>query len=78
MTGRELKAAIFNYLKSRGWKNLRPGEYYAWDKSDPKSTDTDTKPQHFCWHAALVVQMAQDEGVSIPAGAFEVVEGGRR
>jgi len=82
MTGRDLKASIFRYLKERGWRNLRPGEYYAWDKPEnPKfANDPDYKPQHYCWHAALVVQIAKDEGeqVHIPAGAFEVLEGGRR
>ena len=76
MTGPELKAAIFQHLESRGWVNRKPGEYYAWDPPG----ESITGQAHYCWHAALLMAMATEEGTvaELPAGAFEVVVGGRK
>ncbi len=70
MTGRALKAQIFRYLESRGWRRARPGEYYAWLEPG------DTRRHYYCWHAALLVEMAREEHatMSLPVGAF-VIEG---
>ncbi len=62
MTGMALKQVIFRYLEDHGWVHRFPGRYYAWDPPDnPRSQiDGRTIPQHFCWHAALLVQMAKE------------------
>jgi hypothetical protein len=82
MTGRELKVTILQYLKSRGWRQLKLNEFYAWAPPgyDPKNPDdVENVPHHYCWHAALLVQIAADENamIRLPAGAFEVVKGGQ-
>jgi hypothetical protein len=80
MTGRELKATIFQYLKSRGWRQLQSNKFYAWAPPgyDPAYPEDDVL-HRYCWHAALLVQIAADENamIRLPDGAFEVVEGGR-
>jgi hypothetical protein len=65
MTGPELKALIFRYLESKGWRNHKPTEYYGWDSPTPKGAP-ETYPKHYCWHAALAVQIALDEGAPNP------------
>ncbi len=80
MTGLELKAHIFRYLESRGWKNLHPGEYYAWDSpQDPKVAGDRQFTRHYCWPAALVVAMADEEGTipTLPPHSFKLINGGR-
>lgn len=72
MTGPELKAIIFRYLESKGWKNRVPTEYYGWDA--PITTpEHRSQVQHYCWHAAVAIQIAIDEGksetVKVPGGA---------
>lgn len=65
MTGPELKAIIFRYLESKGWKNRCPTEYYGWDSPtavNQNGEPIDLAPKHFCWHAAVAVQIALDEG----------------
>ena len=67
MTGPELKTIIFRYLESKGWKNKSPNEYYGWDA--PASGQKD-RIDHYCWHAAVAVQISTDEGkaAKIPGG----------
>ncbi len=83
MTGPELKALIFRYLESRGWKNLKPTEYYGWDS--PGDDKDRSRTKHYCWHAAVAVQIALDEGKALPVDpaaaencGFGVVTGGRK
>lgn len=84
MTGRELKALIFRYLESRGWKNLKPSEYYGWDSPmtvNQNGEPVKLPPKHYCWHAAVAIQIAIDEELpskDVPAIGFEVIVGGRK
>lgn len=77
MTGRQLKRTIFDYLESRGWVNRKPDQYYAWD---PPPCISGSETVYYCWHAALLMQLAFDENSKpwMPEGAFEVLTGGRR
>jgi hypothetical protein len=66
MTGPELKAIIFGYLESKGWTNHKPTEYYGWDSPNEKGKEHLQTVRHYCWHAALAVQIALDEGAPNP------------